>query len=134
MNSWRRRRNYKKKIRDYTNKWYQKNKKQQDEKNRERYRKIKKEITIFLGSKCNRCGFTDKRVLQVYHINGGGRRHFRIKGRAYYMYIEILESLKKGEKNYQLLCANCNFIEAIEKGYKTTIWNENHSASSLRRD
>ena len=30
--------------------------------------------------------------------------------------------IKTNSKKYQLLCANCNLIEAIEKGYKKSIW------------
>jgi hypothetical protein len=41
-----------------------------------------------LGGECIRCGFDDKRALQIDHI--------------------------KGENKYQLLCANCNWIKRVE--------------------
>jgi len=107
---------------EYQNKYYFDNKDIEKKKSKERYQKHKKELTELLGGICVRCGFTDKRVLQVDHINGGGSKHFRIKGSSYRMYREIIESVKNKENNYQLLCSNCNLIEAFEKGYKKTIW------------
>ena len=89
---------------------------------RKRYSELKKELTLLLGSKCARCGFEDKRVLQIDHINGGGRKHFKQAGGAYTMFREMIKSVKSKENKYQLLCSNCNLIEAFEKGYKKTIW------------
>ncbi len=61
------------------------------------------------GRKCNRCGFNDTRALQIDHVNGGGkneRKEFKCKMHAYYK--KVLDD-KNGE--YQLLCANCNWIK-----------------------
>ena len=70
-----------------------------------------------LGGKCIKCGFSDQRALQIDHINGGGNkdklRHERDK-----YYRKIYES-KFNE--YQLLCANCNWIKRYEKG-ETKPW------------
>ena len=110
------------KIKKYHSEYYQKNAEQERMKSRERYAKAKKSVTEELGGKCVRCGFSDKRVLQVDHIYGGGRKHFKVKGTGYTMYTEMIESIRNGEGKYQLLCANCNLIEAFEKGYKKTIW------------
>ena len=110
------------KIKEYSNRYYQENKELRKKKAREKYARTKKMVTELLGGKCMRCGFEDKRVLQVDHINGGGSKHFKVKGSAYTTYAEMVGSIKNKEKLYQLLCANCNLVEAFEKGYKTTIW------------
>ena len=112
----------KKAITEYANQYYQEHKEEEGLKARARYREAKKELTKTLGDVCKRCGFSDPRVLQIDHINGGGRKHLKKKGSGYTMYREMAESVKNNEGKYQLLCANCNLIEAFEKGYKTSIW------------
>jgi len=65
-----------------------------------------------LGSRCAVCGITDRRVLQIDHVYGGGseeRRNIGPRG----IYIKILESNGYG---YQILCANCNTIKRYEEG------------------
>lgn len=49
--------------------------------------------------------------LQIDHINGGGKREIGTL-RFYNSYLRyVLEKIKKGSKDYQLLCANCNWIK-----------------------
>ena len=63
-----------------------------------------------LGKRCRVCGIIDRRVLQMDHVNGGGeaqRRELR-NGVLYLRY--ILTHLDE----FQLLCANCNWIKRIE--------------------
>lgn len=77
-------------------------------------RKRRIEIFALLGCKCNKCGFSDIRALQIDHVNGNGvedRRKFG-KGTAYYLH--VLKEIKAGSKNYQILCANCNQIKKVE--------------------
>ena len=38
-----------------------------------RTKECRNEIIDLLGSKCIRCGYTDRRALQIDHIYGGGR-------------------------------------------------------------
>ncbi len=65
-----------------------------------------------LGGKCIRCGFTDTRALQIDHINGGGNKEAEKIGR-----IKIyMKAIKNIDKEYQLLCANCNWIKLFENG------------------
>lgn len=64
-----------------------------------------------------RCGFDDRRALQLDHIWGGGtkdRRRLRPNG----VYREALRMIESGTvaQKYQLLCANCNWIKRFEKG------------------
>lgn len=74
-----------------------------------------------LGSRCNLCGITDERVLQIDHINNDGAIHrkeyiknFTRNKRApsnldYYR--NIIDSINKNEDRFQLLCANCNWLK-----------------------
>lgn len=91
--------------------------------NRKRYEKTKQEIFDLLGNKCSNpnClvpnGCTDVRCLQIDHVHGGGRQEvikIMKKGCAITYYKMILEKIKLGSKDYQLLCANCNWIKRFE--------------------
>lgn len=91
------------------------------EKSKEHNKKIKAEIHKLLGDRCvnpfnlNHGDFlNDSRCLQIDHINGGGYRELkRLKTQwAYYKY--ILEQIKNGSKEYQLLCSNCNWIKRFK--------------------
>jgi hypothetical protein len=57
--------------------------------------------------KCVQCGFSDIRALQIDHINGGGGKHFRESVSSARYYKEMLVY----PENYQILCANCNWIK-----------------------
>jgi len=85
----------------------------------QKYRKkLRLDIINLLGSKCMKCGFNDIRALQIDHINGGGTRDRKAKARGRY-FIDIKESIMKKENEYQLLCANCNWIKR-ESNKETT--------------
>ena len=72
--------------------------------------KLKAKAFKILGDKCVRCGFSDPRALQIDHIDGGGNREIKKIG-TYRIYYKIL----KGQTSeYQLLCANCNWIKRVE--------------------
>lgn len=64
-----------------------------------------------LGNKCRKCGFTDKRALQVDHVKGGGNKERRTTSWLQ-VYKKVLAEVESVE--YQLLCANCNQIKKIE--------------------
>jgi hypothetical protein len=55
----------------------------------------------------------DSRCLQIDHIHGGGTKIRRdLCNKNYDMYYKrILDEIKAGSKDYQLLCANCNWIK-----------------------
>ena len=72
----------------------------------------RKELIELLGGKCVRCGFDDPRALQVDHIDGGGCKAVKsIKGNKNYYH---LKKVREGSADYQLLCANCNWIKRYE--------------------
>jgi hypothetical protein len=79
------------------------------------YARMKEEIFSGLGSKCSACGITDRRVLQIDHVNGGGGRQERIYMGSTNRMRQILREFHTNVKAFQLLCANCNWIKRYEK-------------------
>jgi hypothetical protein len=83
--------------------------------NHKRYRDNLRAIILKrLGGKC-KCGFTDPRALQIDHVNGGGAADKRGKGLDTY-YRHVLDKIAAGSRDYQILCANCNWIKRAERG------------------
>lgn len=68
-----------------------------------------------LGGKCKRCGNRDYRVLQIDHIDGGGAEERRSFGVNYFKAIPLRVLDERTRPNYQLLCANCNWIKRVER-------------------
>jgi len=97
-------------------KYYWKNIEKCRQSKRESKRRIRKQlkekIVNAFGGKCAKCGFTDIRALQIDHINGNGIND-RKKFKNYSFYKYVLKNTHSGE--YQLLCANCNWIKRYEK-------------------
>lgn len=94
-----------------------KNKLKIREQRNERYKKRKAEIFKALKNQCKHCGNSDIRVLQIDHINGGGRKEiksFNSGGYLHYYYKQLVQDKITFLKKYQLLCANCNWIKRIE--------------------
>ncbi len=85
-------------------------------------RGVKIRIFEALGETCVICGFSNKFALQIDHVNGGGYRHRKSVGTTRY-YGDILRRIQAGSKNFQILCANCNQIQAILLKHKPSIWN-----------
>jgi hypothetical protein len=99
---------------------YNKNKEKINKKHQMEYAQLRGQIFELLGNKCNNpsClvsnGCSDIRCLQIDHISGGGCKEIKSFGSPKRFYIYVLEQLKSGSKNYQLLCANCNWIKRHE--------------------
>lgn len=81
---------------------------------RVRSQALKEQIFQLLGDKCVRCNFTDKRALQIDHINGHGGQ--LLKGICTQKYYRSIIALPETERRatYQILCANCNWIKKAE--------------------
>lgn len=79
--------------------------------NRE-YQSVRNAIFELLGASCRQCGFSDRRALQIDHVNGGGSaERLRTKKTGWSGYKFILEKIMTGSTDYQILCANCNWIK-----------------------
>lgn len=71
----------------------------------------REDVYTLLSPVCRRCGFTDRRALQIDHINGNGKSD-RKQFTSQSLYLKhILEVSGEG---YQILCANCNWIKRAE--------------------
>ena len=73
---------------------------------------LRDKITKRLGSVCKCCGEKEPLFLQIDHVKGGGakeRKKFGNISRAMSGYYEYLLTHPSLKKEYQLLCANCNF-------------------------
>lgn len=68
-------------------------------------------VLAHLGGKCAECGCMDFRCLQVDHLHGNGTKELKTV-RLSRRYKKIL--LSKPGDEYQLLCANCNWIKRWE--------------------
>ncbi len=72
----------------------------------------KEKVFDLLGEVCARCGYADRRALQIDHIHGGGNNERKnISGFA--LFRQIIET---GGAGYQVLCANCNWLKRSEEG------------------
>lgn len=78
-------------------------------------RKTKFRIFELLGKKCSKCNFIDWRALQIDHVNGNGKQDRLKFGNSASYYLHILREIENGSKDYQLLCANCNWIKRWER-------------------
>jgi hypothetical protein len=72
-------------------------------------RNLRDQLIQFFGAKCIKCGFTDKRALQIDHIYGGGTKENKTISRH-----RMSKNILSNAPGYQLLCANCNAIKRYE--------------------
>jgi len=78
--------------------------------------KLKKQVFEILGNKCVYCGCIDIRCLQIDHIQGNGAKD-RAKGNiSTTLFLKIIRNPEKSKREYQILCANCNWIKRAENG------------------
>jgi hypothetical protein len=101
---------------EYAKKWYASNIELHRKNRRENNKKRRLELISLLGGKCVQCGFSDTRALQIDHINGGGSKERKGYGHsASSLKQKVENSIKQDLGEYQLLCANCNWIKREEK-------------------
>lgn len=81
---------------------------------RKQRQKIKSETLSLLGNSCLKCGFSDPRALQIDHVHGKGNKELQKFRNPDGYYRFVLKQIKSGSKDYQLLCANCNWIKRDE--------------------
>jgi hypothetical protein len=106
--------NEKEYMKKYHKEYFKKNKERIYANYRNYSKRKRLELISLLGGKCVRCGESDWRCLQVDHINGNGKidRRKRAGSKAWTVY--LIEKIKNGSKDYQLLCANCNWKKKYE--------------------
>lgn len=107
--------NKKEYMRGYMKNFRENHREEYNKYSREYCAKKRKEILTFFGNKCIECGY-EGLALQIDHVNGHGTQERKKLGREtikYYLY--IIKQIKLGSKDYQLLCANCNFIKRLTK-------------------
>lgn len=77
----------------------------------DRWREARKRAIEILGGRCVGCGFSDWRALQFDHIECKD-----VKPRSTESTWDILRKILEGNTSeFQLLCANCNWIKRYEK-------------------
>ena len=78
------------------------------------YLRLRAGLIEFMGGKCARCGYDDRRALQIDHIIacGGNRKRWSK------LHQDIMGDPRWYER-YQLLCANCNAIKVVENGERS---------------
>ena len=104
---------HREKIRNNHSKWRRKNNESVRKYSSTRRAKIKQQIFEILGSKCCRCGFDDKRALDVDHKFNNGNAERRI-GDWTSRFAKYAANPKEARKNLQILCRNCNWIKHLE--------------------
>lgn len=71
---------------------------------------MKKEVFEAYGNKCACCGETNQAFFQIDHVFGGGCKHRKEISRAGgYMFYLWLKERGFPQKEFQLLCASCNW-------------------------
>lgn len=78
---------------------------------RNRHRQLRESVIKLLGSKCNCCGEIELLFLEIDHIlNNAGeqRKEWGGRGPQFYNLYKGLLNAKIDQKDYQILCANCN--------------------------
>jgi hypothetical protein len=84
---------------------------------RDRHGAFRDTLFTRLGvSACERCGFADRRALELDHRDGGGSAHRRSlpSGSAYYRALATMGDADL-RAMFQVLCANCNSIKRAER-------------------
>lgn len=92
----------------YYQQYYESNRTKRIRDSRTYHKNTRRALITLLGGKCKQCGFTDIRALQIDHVNGGGAKEKRMT-KNFYNY--MLNKAINGSKDYQVLCANCNWIK-----------------------
>ena len=104
---------HRKKINETQRRWYTRNKKKAYAHSRRYILKLREDIYEKYGKVCVRCGFSDRRALQIDHVRGNGRAH-RATFKNDYSYYRFVRDDETGM--FQMLCANCNSIKRVENG------------------
>jgi hypothetical protein len=97
-----------------TREWKQAHPERVSELNKQSKERIRAEVFAMLGDKCAKCGFNDHRALQIDHIHGAEAHERFTSQRAG---SGLRSAILRGDRDireFQLLCANCNWIKRFE--------------------
>ena len=82
-------------------------------------RKVRQEAINAYGGRCSCCGETEVYFLAIDHIFGGGNRIQRERGEAHrggYNFYLQLKKLGYPQREYRVLCHNCNMGREVNGG------------------
>lgn len=106
-------------ILDLRHQRYLRQREKESKKAYEKFRSLREEIMKLLGGKCTNpynllphpdwCN--NYACLQIDHVHGDGHIERKENKYPYKTLRVILEKVKAGSQDYQLLCANCNWIK-----------------------
>jgi hypothetical protein len=89
-------------------KWRDEHPEYQNNWDKEYIKRVKGELFNLLGNKCVICGYQGI-ALQIDHVNNNGCKERNLRKNGGHYYSRVLKKVKAGSKEYQLLCANCNW-------------------------
>ena len=72
------------------------------------YAELKAQVRLHYGGQCACCGEREPLFLEMDHINNDGSHHRRIIGQSASQLYRWLEKNNWPQKEFQLLCCNCN--------------------------
>ena len=79
---------------------------------REQHQKVRERAMEQLGGKqCSNCGCNDFSILEINHINGGGRKALKIVSNRQ-LYLDIVKD-RVDLKDYNVLCRVCNALHYV---------------------
>lgn len=84
---------------------------------REKNQRVKAKCFALYGGLCQRCEFGDIRALQIDHINGVPNGERRLKNNPHRGGVKLYQAILSEvypQEDFQLLCANCNWIKRFE--------------------
>lgn len=119
--------NNREEINEYSKIWNKNNRKSIGKNRRKRIIILRRKILELLGNKCNNpnCPIPldrmDKRALHIDHINGGGTEERKQFDSEMY-YRHVLKQIQSGSKEYQLLCAYCNWLKRYKSNEIESCW------------
>lgn len=80
---------------------------------REQHRKVRERAMERLGGKqCSNCGCDDFSILEINHINGGGRIALKTTSNRQ-LYLDIVKD-RVDLKEYNVLCRVCNALHYVQ--------------------
>lgn len=115
--------NHKEELQKWSHKYYHNHQQEYLRNIKKKHELLKGEIIELLGGKCANpynlphpdwCNSLE--CLQIDHVHGNGPKERKQFKSPWTLYLYILEKIKAGSKDYQLLCANCNWIKRHKNG------------------